>query len=310
MQGSRTKSKRYITSRQLKPVPFKRVYGGGIIRWFDKTPPDIVCPHFWELNWAYGCHFGCSYCYLQGTFHGERKPWSRPLSQVFETLDEFFQDHQGGSKHYMLNSGELTDSLVYPDKIRQISDKFEGQDEHKLLLLTKASNIGFLIERPRRQTVVSFSINAPKVSGLWERGAPSPEKRIGAAKKVSGAGYETRIRIDPMVPIKGWEKLYCDLVDQIFDTFRPSRITLGSLRGLQKTIMFCKDKSWTRYLSEGETGWGKKVGFALRLSMYSVILNHLKEKHGYSNVALCKETPAIWGKLGLDPKACRCNCMW
>jgi DNA repair photolyase len=40
--------------------------------------------------------------------------------------------------------------------------------------------------------------------------------RIEAARKVSDAGYETRIRIDPMVPVFEWDKHYTGLVDKIY----------------------------------------------------------------------------------------------
>jgi three-Cys-motif partner protein len=51
----------------------KKINDGSIITRFDKTPTpkeshDVVCPHFIELKWAYGCPFDCSWCYLKGTF--------------------------------------------------------------------------------------------------------------------------------------------------------------------------------------------------------------------------------------------------
>src|SRR4030042_2849479 len=51
----------------------ERVNDGSIITRFDKTPlpensTDVICPHFLELKWAYGCPFDCSWCYLKGTF--------------------------------------------------------------------------------------------------------------------------------------------------------------------------------------------------------------------------------------------------
>lgn len=298
-------------------------YGNGRLRLFEKAPRSIVCPHFWLLRWAWGCPFQCSYCYLQGTFHGNKAPhFERPV-HILRTLEEAFSDEM--FEPSIINSGELADSLMTPssyDKrfgaitIEEIADKFEEQEKHKLLLLTKSNDVKFLLNKPRKQTIVSFSFNALKVAKRWEKGAAPVEKRIEAAKLVKEAGYETRIRIDPMIPIKGWEGHYCDLVDKIFNSFEPSRITLGTLRGLQKTIIYSNDKSWTRYLSEEETGWGKKVGFALRLSMYSVVSNYLKEKYGFSKIALCKETPEIWRKLGMDPresptwKNCKCNCVW
>lgn len=304
-------------------MPFKKEpkfpfeYGERILRYFEKTPETIVCPHFWELNWAYGCPFECAYCYLQGTFRGNKKPRDVKLKYVFQALENAFRDTKEGKlPPSIFNSGELADSLMMPQIMEKIVDKFEEQNKHKLLLLTKSNNVEFLIKKLRKQTIISFSINAPKIAERWENGTSSPTKRIEAAKKVSEFGYEARVRIDPMIPVRGWEDLYCNLVDQIFDVLEPSRITLGSLRGLRSTIRFCKDNSWTRYLTKDETGWGRKVGFALRLSMYSVVLNHLKEKHGFTKVALCKETPEVWGKLGLNPgkspiwENCKCNCVW
>jgi spore photoproduct lyase len=290
-----------------------RSYGGGIVRYFYKTPSDIVCPHFWELNWAYGCYFDCAYCYLQGTFRGKKKPWYRPVDDVIDTLNEVFRER---NEPTLFNSGELADSLMNPSRIKKIMDKFEEQNKHKLLLLTKSTNVKFLLETPRKQTIVSFSINAIKPAKFWERGVPSPRRRIIAAKMVSEAGYETRIRIDPMVPVPSWEEEYRGLIDEIFKNFSPSRITLGTLRGLRKTIMFCKDNSWVKYLSEKKTGWGKKIEFDKRCAMYSMVLEYLEKKYGYANVALCKETLETWKELELVPgtyprwEKCKCNCVW
>lgn len=296
---------------QLKIHPeFKRSYGGGIIRWFDKTPEDICCPHFWELNWAYGCRFECSYCYLQGTFHGNKEPWHRPPDQVFRVLDEFFQDHKDDPQ--ILNSGELTDSLVYPQVMERIADKFEEQDKHKLLLLTKSSNVKFLVEKPRKQTIASFSLNASEAWKLWEHKAPPPEKRIEAAKAVNSAGYETRIRIDPIFPIENWQACYENLVYSILSEFTPERITLGTPRGLAKTLMFSKNLSWTKYFDEGEkTGWGKKISYALRKEIYLFFYDKLRAL-GFdkSKIAICKETRSMWRDLTLDYTKCKCNCVW
>lgn len=300
---------------QLRVYPeFKRVYGGGIIRYFDKTPSDIVCPHFWELNWAYGCRFECSYCYLQGTFYGKKRPRHRPLNQVFMVLDEFFQDHRGDPQ--ILNSGELTDSLVYPCLIKQISDRFEKQTEHKLLLLTKSSNIKPLADKPRKQTIFSFSLNAHEVWRRWEHKTPSPEERIEAAKSANEIG-EVRVRIDPIFPIENWQKHYEDLVYLLLSKLpsAPNRITLGTPRGLAKTRMFSKDPSWWKLAFEDnpseDSGWGKKIAFSLRKEIYTFFYDKLAS-FGFakSRVAVCKETRSMWRELGLDYTKCQCNCVW
>jgi len=289
-------------------------YRGGIIRHFDKTPSDIVCPHFWELNWAYGCRFECAYCYLQGTFHGNKEPWHRPPDQVLMVLDEFFQDHREDPQ--ILNSGELTDSLVYPQLMKQISDKFEEQAKHKLLLLTKSSNVKPLLDKPRKQTIFSFSLNAHEVWRLWEHKTPPPEKRIEAAKITGEVGDEVRVRIDPIFPIEDWQKHYEDLIYLLLSKLPgdPDRITLGTPRGLAKTRMFSKDSSWWKLAFEDnpseDSGWGKKIAFPLRKKIYIFFYDKLQSL-GFdkSRIAMCKETKSMWKGLGLDWRKCKCNCV-
>ena len=70
-------------SDRHKPKTFGTKKHPNIIRYFEKTPKDICCPHFYELNWAYGCKFNCAYCYLQGTFRGNVEPRYIPLKEVF-----------------------------------------------------------------------------------------------------------------------------------------------------------------------------------------------------------------------------------
>jgi spore photoproduct lyase len=159
--------------------------------------------------------------------------------------------------------------------------------------------------------IISFSLNTSENAERWEIGAPSVAKRINAARKVSDAGYETRIRIDPMIPFpdSSWEEGYKELIDQIFSDFTPERITIGSLRGLQSTINCATDRSWVKYLDE-VSSWGKKIKYSLRYSMYSSVINYLEEKYNYENVALCKETKAMWEALGMDYRKIKCNCIW
>lgn len=271
-----------------------------IIRYFEKTPKTIVCPHFFELNWAYGCNFECAYCYLQGTFRGNKEPRYVPLNSVLSTLQQFFDYN---SEPSILNSGELTDSLVFPSVIEKIADKFEEQNKHKLLLLTKSANVDFLARNPRKQTIVSFSINAPSVWKKWENKTPPPEKRVKAAKKVSDAGYEVRIRIDPIFPIDNWREEYGKLIELLLSKLIPERITLGTPRGLQKTLLYCKgDKEWIKYFTES-SGWGKKISTPLRKEIYLFVIDKLTMLGFKNPIALCKETESMWKELKKDPGA-------
>ena len=304
----------------------KCIGDGSIITRFEKTPlpsnpTDVVCPHFLELKWAYGCPFDCSWCYLKGTFRFRPegiKPVIKDYAKIEMHVKEFLNS---SSPPEILNTGELADSLMWENGYRPFSKfilpMFESQNKHKVLFLTKSTNIKNLLEiEPHNQVIISFSLNADKVAKKWEKKAPVVSKRIDAASRLAEAGYEIRVRIDPMVPMAGWQEGYRELIDQIFAKFTPERITLGSLRGLQSTINGTKDKSWKIYLEE-KSNWGKKIEFSNRFTMYLHLIKYLKEKYNYTNISLCKETIEMWEKLrskfespDLDYKRIRCNCIW
>lgn len=297
----------------------KQLADGSIVKRFDKTPypakpTDVVCPHFLELKWAYGCPFDCSWCYLKGTFRFRPepiKPAYKDLEKVRLHVETFLQEVETPE---ILNTGEIADSLMGENGdcpfSKFIISLFEKQNRHKVLFVTKSTNVKNLlgIASPR-QVIVSFSLNAEPVAERWEKKAPLVGKRIEAARKLSDAGYEVRIRIDPMVPIENWRKSYIELIDEIFLRFIPERVTFGSLRGLQSTINGTKDTSWVKYLKEG-SNWGKKIDFTTRHRMYTAIIEHLGNRYHYHNIALCKETKAMWEKLGIDWSRIRCNCVW
>lgn len=291
---------------------------GSIITIFDKTAKpvnknDVWCPHFVEFKWANGCNFDCSWCYLNGTLRFRpmgKKPYVKYPEKIKQHLREYFSQV---TEPTLLNSGELCDSLVNDGNgfllCKDIIPIFKTQNIHKLLILTKSANVRDLLRsKSQNHIVVSFSVNSFEVAKRWEKKAPSPKKRIEAAKKLCDEGYEIRLRIDPIIPVENWKDEYLELVDFIFSKFTPERITLGSLRGLQSTINNCKDKTWVKYLEE-RTNWGLKVAFDKRFEIYRTMIKYLKKEYNYKSIGLCKETLEIWEKLGMDYSRNKCNCI-
>ena len=302
-----------------KTLLIYQVGDGSIIKRFDRTPlptksTSVICPHFLELKWAYGCPFDCAWCYLKGTFRF-RPEGTKPVVKDYEKIElhtrRFLSEL---TTPEILNTGEIADSLMGEGLSQPFSKfiipMFEEQNRHKVLFLTKSDNVKHLFEiNPHNQVIMSFSLNADEVAKRWERGAPSVDRRIEAGRKLSQAGYEVRVRIDPIVPVPDWKLQYTNLIAQIFKSLVPERITLGSLRGLQSTINGSTDKSWLQYLNEN-SNWGKKVDFKTRYEIYETIISLLRNSYNYRNVALCKETLAMWGRLGMDYKKIKCNCVW
>ena len=314
----RVRTKEYEMLDGTRKTLVERVGDGSIITRFDKTPlprgpDDVVCPHFLELKWATGCPYSCAWCYLQGTFRFQdygKNPRPKAFTRVEKHLQAFFEGD--GIRPEILNSGELSDSMITEHRVRPFSrfamELFEAQNRHKILFVTKSPEIGNLLEAgDTKRSIVSFSINAEKVAKRWEK-APPVKNRIEAAGLLNDAGFKVRLRIDPMVPIEGWKESYSNLLENVFSRLTPERITIGSLRGLQSTINNSKDRSWTEYLDE-RSNWGKKIGTATRKEMYTTLTTTLKQSHGFRKVAFCKETVQMWKDLGMDYKKIRCNCI-
>lgn len=294
---------------------------GSIIKRFDRTPPptqphDVICPHFLELKWAYGCPYQCAWCYLQGTLRllpTKTKPIVKNYKKIKYHVERFFDETVNNEyPPEILNSGEIADSLMWENNgspfSRFIVSIFDKQIKHKVLFLSKSDKIDNIVQLESDKIIPSFTLNAYPVASKWEYGAPNVKNRIKAAEKLFNVGYPIRIRVDPLVPIANWKEEYMTLFYDIFSRFRPERITLGSLRGLQSTINNAHDKSWVKYLSE-YSNWGKKVDSRTRYLMYSTLVNYLKENYHYDNVALCKETKEMWSKLSMNYKKIKCNCI-
>jgi len=217
-------------------------------------------------------------------------------------------------KPTLLNSGELSDSLVFEGNgfslTKSIIPLFKAQNRHRLLIVTKSANMkGILISESQNHIIVSFSINAIPIARRWEKKTPSPEKRIDAAKKLVENGYKVRLRIDPMVPVGQWKKSYGNLVDMIYSKIKPERITFGSLRGLRSTINFCKDISWIKYLDDN-SNWGLKASADKRKEMYMFLIDKIREYDTKCDMAMCKEAKGMWKEVGMEYRKIKCNCTW
>jgi len=265
--------------------------------------PKVRCS-FWLLAWANGCHYNCSYCWLQA-YHPW--PWNEvhiaEKSSLVGVLNRFCSRTSGSA---LLNAGELCDSFVAPEIISFMAEtlrqaNIEYARGHRLLLLTKSAYPRVLLENDLQDIVVySVSLNTETMAKQFEHGAPSPNKRIHAAVRVKEAGYEVRVRVDPI--IAGSEPAYIGLMERICAFIEPDLITLGSLSATPRTYRFLPETIRAQ-LTE-KTPWGHGYRSQTKLSMYSELVTVARD-HGVP-IALCKEPVEVWQQLRLKGP---CNCM-
>jgi spore photoproduct lyase len=276
------------------------------------------CAKFYKLTAYNNCNFWCEYCYLYLTFRAS------PVSTHFVNYDKMFKDIEKFDRQSIpdalrvLNLGELGDPLAVDDVTglsEQLIPFMPAHAPHsKLLFLTKSDCVRNLLEIEHGgQTIVSFSLNTDKIWQYLEHRTPSPADRLKAGRQVQDAGYEVRLRIDPVVRYSTWEKDYRRLTEMIFDHVEPSRITIGEYRpaeGLSSHIKARFPQSSLLQVNGSLIAEAGKLRYPreCRIEMFRTIADGIRRCNKKVQIALCKETSSVWEAAGLDMKGLYCNC--
>ena len=311
------------TYRPVTRVPELRQLSAGTLDYFDRTPPGILCPHFWKLSLGNACPIGCSYCFL-----ARGGPLAAPV--VFTDLARMAENVRSWSRMVrepaLLNCGELSDSLLFDREgghSRALFPLFEGPDNpvgHGILYVTKAVDVAHLVtlanelrERTGHEklehVVLSWSLNSRDAAAAYESGAPSPLERLRAAKTCQDAGYRVRLRLSPLIPTKGWQNSYDQLIRQIANEgLLPERFTLGALRllpGMRMTLAksgrSLDSLEWT-----GDRDRRMAIPRDLRAHSYSVVRKSIERRFPAAEIGICKETEYVRALVGIE--GARCNC--
>lgn len=276
----------------------------------DTAKTGLVCEPFWAISYYIGCPFKCSYCYLQGTFRGKVDPVVYTnRDKLLRELDKWLE-RPGNLR---LNAGELEDSLALDGHIPLVDDlvpRFAAQTRHKLLLVSKSTNIRNLLKYdPKGQVIMAFSVNAPSVARQFEEGTPHPLKRVEAAARVREAGYHLTLRLDPMLPVEGWADEYTEFIDETYSILHPDQWTIGSLRFFPALPMWTRkvgrDASIYRFAGErSPEDRRRRIALPLRAEMYRTVMTRVRMHDPNVRIHPCKETEALYRALGLQPDGC------
>jgi spore photoproduct lyase len=283
------------------------------------THPLGRCARFYKLTAYNNCNFWCQYCYLYLTFR------TNPISTHFVNYDKMFREIIAFDNRAIpdslrvLNLGELCDPLAVEDVTgfaeRLIPFVAERAKQTRLLFLTKGANVDSLLALPHGgKSIMSFSLNTERVYRTLEHRTASPEARLITARKLQCAGYEVRLRIDPIIFYGGWENDYVRLVEQIFRYVEPSRITLGEYRpsrGLAEHIRVRFPDSPLLDITRSLISDGVKLRYpeAKRVAAFQLLVSEIRKNAPSVPLSLCKEDSVIWTKTGLGINGLACNCL-
>jgi spore photoproduct lyase len=299
----------------------------GVLLLRNRTSPFIEqfghpigrCAKFYKLTAYNNCNFWCEYCYLYLTFR------TNPVSTHFVNYEKMFKEIVTFDESdipdslRVLNLGELCDPLAV-EHVTGFAEKLilfaaEHTTKTKLLFLTKGADVESLLHLAHGgKSIMSFSVNTDRVYRRLEHRTARPEARMTAARHLQKAGYEIRLRIDPIIIYEGWQKEYEDLVDAVFRHVTPARITLGEYRPSKGLVSHIESRfpgSPLLDITAMLINDGVKLRYPekKRVAVFRAIIDKIKQHYPEMRISLCKENPAIWKQAGIDAGGLYCNCV-
>jgi DNA repair photolyase len=322
------------TKRPLEVYRARRSTSSIIKPWPRQDDDESYCPAHWaDLAIGRGaCGYRCRSCFLILTHRGFCDP-SRHV--LYENLDDYelaLRKWLQRPNRRNLGLGiDCSDSLLYEGVVghaRRLIPMFANEvanpNRCKLILLTKSANVHYLKGLPTRNIILSMSLNPESVADVWEgkwndglRITPAIKERLAASRMGEDMGFEVRWRVDPVLPINGWQEVYTGFfAEAAMGGHKPSRITLGSYREMSPSLLIMAGKwglppvEWKpmKLMKEGSH---YHLPADERVKIYSKLREAIDRAWSGTGhrpvVALCKESRTMRSKVGLLHEMCNCG---
>jgi spore photoproduct lyase len=279
-----------------------------------------TCPNYWHFS-PYGfCPYGCKYCYLAGTQGVKFSPTIKIYVNLPEMLSQIDMTATRLGTPTAFYLGKLQDALAL-DPLTAYSTTmvpfFANHEFARLVLLTKSTNVERLLELPHAgHTILSWSINPPEVSAIFEENVPSVEKRLEAMGRAASAGYPVRAVMMPVIPVEGWQDIYTAFVRRVLSVVPMERLTIGGICIYRGARTLLEHKIGTSNSISSNLGGRKcsedgrqRYPHNLRKEMYSCIINEVHSIRPDIDVALCLEDLSFRQDSNLSGQLGPCNCV-
>ncbi len=279
-----------------------------------------ACPNYWHFS-PYGfCFYGCKYCYLAGT----PSYWHSPAVRIFLNLEEILERIERVANQANMPTafylGKLQDGLALDPLTGFSGVQVPFFAQHKFarqVILTKTGQVEQLLKLDHNQhTILSWSLNPPELSERFEENVPTIAERLEAMKQCAEHGYPVRAIIMPLIPVKGWEKIYGGFVERLLESVPIQRLTLGGICIYQnaKALMemkLGKGNNISQSLDPRSKIGDGRIRYAqpLRLEMYGHIVRTARKLRPDLELALCLEETKAWKELGIEDRMGHCNCL-
>ena len=286
------------------------LFKGDFLKPCPATGTEYLCCRYWVLNAQTHCPLDCTYCILQNYLNV-------PLLTVYVNIENISREidalvAEEPDRLFRMGTGELTDSLAF-DTVTHFNENLIRHALKKKMILeikTKTDLIRHLPDIPKRNIVISWSLNPKDFIRTQEFKSASLEKRLKAATAAVRKGYRLGFHFDPLLMLPGWERKYDALIKALTRRI-PERevmwISLGSLRfppSLKRIIeeRFPRTGITTAEFVKGLDG---KMRYFRpeRVRLYRHIYAKIREKWKDVFVYFCMENKTVWQDvMGFAPE--------
>jgi spore photoproduct lyase len=272
---------------------------------------DYICCNYRILNIGTYCTMDCAYCILQSYFHP-------PLLHYFVNHDDLWIELErvlSGSEGFRVGTGEFTDSLIWEpwsDLTPRLVERFARQERSVLELKTKTTAVEKLKNlKHGRKTILSWSLNTPRVIANQERGTASLGARLRAAAQCQSWGYPLAFHFDPMVIYPGCEEDYSQVLQELFNHIDPKNIvwiSMGTFRFMPALKPIIQRRFSQSDIVYGEfiPGLDGKMRYfkPLRTQLYRRMVEMIRRRAEEAMVYLCMEDDQVWlQSFGFTPES-------
>lgn len=280
------------------------VFKGPLLKPCPATKENYTCCRYWTINAQLNCPLDCTYCVLQ-TF------LNFPLITVFVNVRDVLKEIDAllmsqPRRLFRMGTGELTDSLAL-DPITHLNESLIRHCLPEKMILeikTKTDLIRHLPKIPKRNIVISWSLNPDEVVKTDELKSATVGARLKAAQAALKKGYRLGFHFDPLLITEGWKEKYQKLIDRLTGAV-PEKdvlwISLGSFRYPPnlKAVMdsrFPKTRLTTEEFIKGADG---KMRYFRpeRTKLYRTIYKMLREKWRGVFIYFCMENQTVWQEV-------------
>jgi len=193
---------------------------------------------------------------------------------------------------------------------------FARQKYARMTMLTKSDNVENLVGLEHNgHTILSWSLNPPEISEMFETNVPSISERISAMQKCAKAGFPVRAVVMPIIPVENWQQIYPDFLKSLLMNIKLDRITLGQICSYSTAMQLTEKKLGRRNVISDQLEKAKspdgRVRFPnqLRVDVYKHLIEYIRQQRPDLQVGLCLEEKTIFKALGMEVAVGRCNCV-